>query len=82
MKAVRAEDTPCVVAVVVPVRVAAKATERNRLRRRVVPILNTLLPAICRYHIVITVQKKELPPPTELKAELLSILKKSDILSQ
>jgi ribonuclease P protein component len=71
------------VAVLVPLKTAAKASARNRMRRQVSESLRTLLPkTVPGYHLVITVRKSPLPLPPALKDELVSLLDKSGILNR
>ena len=73
------------IAVVVPARVAARAVDRNRLRRRVSEALRRsgVAPRVCPgVRAVISVSAKILPSPRILEEELVSLLRKSAILLQ
>jgi RNase P protein component len=83
MKVLRTQTTVRTCAVVVPVRVAALATQRNALRRAVIAIVSTILPKTSPgYEAVITVKMNHLPPHTQLKYEVVSLFVESGILTQ
>jgi len=68
--------------VIVPVRVAGHATQRNTLRRRILAVLEQYWTQLCgTCDIIITVRR--LPAEEQnLRTEVISILKKSDILNR
>jgi ribonuclease P protein component len=70
--------------VVVPVRTAAKAVQRHLLKRKVSEAIRRLLrthSARDGIRVIVRVFTPELPAVRALEEELLSLLKKSDILT-
>lgn len=76
---------PGILSVVVPMRIAKKASTRNRIRRQVSEAIRKLInrnsfPFGVR--TVITVKSAELPDLEEIRRILVPLLKKSGILIQ
>jgi ribonuclease P protein component len=81
----RKDGKPAGVIVVVPVKVSARATERNKIRRQVSEAIRRMavartippLPAM-----VLSVHTARIPEGVALEQELLSILRNSGILKR
>lgn len=78
----RLEGLDTKVAVVVPTKVVSTATERNRIRRVLYSVLETLIPSVRKpsFLIVIIHSKPSVVDVAHYKEDIAAILKKSAII--